>query len=89
MKRVLTYLTAPLLLAVLALSLQLVFGSGHARAGQETTPLTPEEKCEKDCSDLFEKCARLNGAEACRPAYDLCRQDSPKGPKSSTRRARP
>lgn len=85
MKRKLGYFSASLLLVFLALAVQSFSASQMARAGREAQPLPPEEKCERDCSDNFEKCSRVYGAEACRPAFDLCRQDSPKGVRKSGR----
>ena len=86
MRRNLTYLAASLLLFAAALTVQLSFGSPTARARQEAA--APEERCERDCSDRFEECARRHGAASCRPAYDLCRQDSPKAPRGRSGRSR-
>ena len=89
MKRKLTYFSAPLLLVLLVLILQLSSVSQMAKGGRDASPLgSPEEKCERDCSDRFEECAGVYGADACRPAFDLCRQDSPKGIRKSGRRPR-
>ena len=89
MKRKLTYFSAPLLLVLLVLVLQLSSVSQTARAGQDAPMVgSPEEKCERECSDRFEECASVYGAVACRPAFDLCRQDSPKGNRHSGRRPR-
>lgn len=84
MKRKLIYFAAPLLLVLLVVAFQLSSVSQAAR----TAAGAPEQKCEQDCSDRFEDCARANGVEACRPALELCRQDSPKGPRQSGRRPR-
>lgn len=88
MKRKLGYFSASLLLVLLALAFQLFSAPPMARAGQEAQAGSAEEKCERNCSDRFEECARVYGADACRPALDLCRRDSPKGVRKSGRGSR-
>ena len=89
MKRKITYFSAPLLLVLLVLAVQVSSVPQMARGGKDAPTIgSPEEKCERDCADRFEECASGYGEAACRPAFDLCRHDSPKGVRKSGRQPR-
>ena len=83
MRRKFIYLFISLLFVLLVSVFQLTFGS---KVGQKQNP-APEEKCEQECGDQFKECASIYGADACRPMFDLCKKESPKGPKNSGRRS--